>query len=198
MITGHRPSTLKAFAERVADAFNAGKIRAPIHLDGGNEDQLIEVFQDVKEDDWVLGTWRMMSKCLLKGVPEEELFQAVLSGRSITLAFPGYRILSSAIVGGILPIALGLAWGIKRAGGSERVFCFLGDMARETGVFTECVTYGANFALPITWIIEDNGKSVCTPTVDTWGLDRTWGSRIEEYQYELNWPHSGAGKRVNF
>ena len=38
------------FEKKVADTFNAAKIRAPIHLHGGNEEKLIEIFQKIKKE----------------------------------------------------------------------------------------------------------------------------------------------------
>ena len=190
---------LRSFAEEVAAAFNAGKIRAPIHLDGGNEQQLIDVFKTIARQDWVCGSWRMMSKGLLHGVPRDELLASVLAGHSITLCFPQHRVISSAIVGGILPIALGIAWQIKRSGSPNRVHCFMGDMTAETGLYWECEKYATGWGLPIRFVIEDNGKSVCTPTDATWfGADPLMREQVRRYGYDLPWPHSGAGKRVEF
>lgn len=194
---------LIAFEKDIADCFNRGEIKAPIHLDGGNEEQLIEVFKGVYPDDWVCGSWRMHSKCLLHGVPPEILKRDIIAGHSITLCYPERRIVSSAIVGGILPIALGLAWSIKRNGGKNQVFCFLGDMTAHTGMFEECRKYASGFGLPISWIVEDNGKSVCTDTPKVWGENRFGPvddvvNRHRFFLYELPWPHSGAGVRVNF
>lgn len=192
---------LIAFEKRVADAFNEGKIRAPVHLSGNNEDQLMEVFKDIRPDDWVCGAWRMQYNCLLKGVPEEQLFEDIVAGHSITLCYPKYRIISSAIVGGILPIALGIAWSIKHNKEANKVWCFLGDMTAHTGIFEECSKYASVFKLPITWIIEDNRKSVCTDTEKVWGGIDLYGAgygNVWLIDYELPWPHSGAGKRINF
>lgn len=188
---------LIAFERAVADAFNDGRIRAPVHLAGGNEDELIEIFQVVQEDDWVATTWRSHYHCLLKGVPRERVMADVLLGRSITLCYPEHRIFSSAIVGGALPIALGVAWSIKRSGGRNRVFAFLGDMAATGGMFAECSRYAVGHELPIVFVVEDNGKSVCTDTAVTWGPGRG-AIPADRYDYALPWPHAGAGKRVQF
>ena len=190
---------LIAFEAEVAEAFNAARIRAPVHLAGGNEEQLIEIFRDVRPNDWIATTWRSHYHCLLKGVPRDELMNEILAGRSITLNFPSHRIVSSAIVGGVLPIALGIAWAIKRKGRDERVWAFLGDMTERAGVSWECAEYAAGHGLPITFVIEDNGLSVCTPTVDTWITTANAGDeRRYRYRYKLPWPHAGAGKRVEF
>ena len=156
------------FEDKVAETFNAGKIRAPVHLYYGNEEETINIFQNIEEEDWVLCSWRSHYQCLLKGVPEEDLIAEILEGRSISLSFPKYRILSSGIVGGVLPIATGIALSIKLNKKENKVFCFLGDMTAETGIAHECIKYSRNFKLPIHFIVEDNEKSVCTHTRKTW------------------------------
>lgn len=192
---------LIAFEREIAEAFNAAQIRAPVHLAGGNERSLIHLFTEInRSTDWVCTTWRSHYHCLLKGVPRERLKADILAGRSITLNYPEHRILSSAIVAGHIPIALGLAMQIARAGGRETVWCFLGDMAATTGIFSEAARYAEGHDLRIRWIVEDNGKSVCTPTLSVWGKD--WAAPAHSagvrYRYHLPWPHAGAGKRVEF
>jgi len=194
---------LIAFETEIADLFNAAKIRAPIHLYYGNETQMIEVFRDVAPDDWVMCSWRSHYQCLLKGVPPAEVKAEILAGHSISLCFPKHRVVSSAIVGGIVPIALGIALGIKRSGGKNRVHCFLGDMTSETGVAHESIKYATNHDLPIRFIVEDNAKSVCTDTRETWNQPKLTyqdrrDARVVYYQYQTKYPHAGAGVRVQF
>ena len=194
---------LIAFESDIADEFNASKIRAPVHLYYGNEDAVIDIFKDVRDDDWVLCSWRSHYQCLLKGVPPDEVKREIMEGRSISLCFPKYRIVSSAIVGGVLPIATGIAVSIKRAGGTNRVFCFMGEMTAETGIAHECVKYARNHELPIQFIVEDNGKSVCTDTREAWAQPKlsyedNTDPRVTYYRYETKYPHAGAGKRVQF
>ena len=194
---------LISFETEIAEAFNAAKIRAPVHLYSGNEAQMIEVFREVKPEDWVMCSWRSHYQCLLKGVPREQLKADILAGRSMSLCFPEYRVVSSAIVGGILPIAVGVALGLKRLGSTARVHCFMGEMTAETGMAHECIKYSANFQLPIRFIVEDNSKSVCSDTRETWNQPvLTWeGARhplVVYYQYQTKYPHAGAGQRVQF
>ncbi len=189
---------LVEFEAEVAAAFNAGKIRAPVHLSGGNEARLVNVFRRVRPRDWIASTWRSHLHCLLKGVPREQLMADILAGRSITLCYPEQRVFSSAIVAGALPIALGIAWTIKRARGDEKVWAFIGDMAARTGTFAECERYAMGHDLPIEFVIEDNGVSVCTNTREAWGSSSPGVSKLTHYRYHLVWPHSGAGARVNF
>jgi pyruvate dehydrogenase E1 component alpha subunit len=55
------------FEEDVAEIFNAGKVKAPVHLYYGNEIQIIEIFQEIKENDWVFCSWRSHYQALLMG-----------------------------------------------------------------------------------------------------------------------------------
>lgn len=195
-MTAMTPDDLIAFEADIAKEFEAGKIKAPVHLAGGNERQLIEIFKDIRPMDWVLCQWRSHYHALLKGVPPGEVKEAILAGRSIALCFPAHRFLCSAIVGGIAPIATGLAWSIKRRGGFEWVHCFVGDMTAETGIYHEAAKYAGGHGLPVKWWTEDNGKSVCTDTWQAWGLEDEPDE--DRYSYELTWPHVGTGKWVRF
>lgn len=191
------------FESEIAAVFNAGKIRAPVHLYHGNEDQMIDIFQDVKPEDWVLCSWRSHYQCLLKGVPPALVRKEILDGHSISLSFPEYRVLSSAIVGGILPIAVGIAAGIKRRKENARVHCFMGEMTSETGIAHESIKYSYNHQLPIRFLVEDNGKSVCTDTRQAWAqpvltYEGQKHPMVVYYKYETKYPHAGAGMRVQF
>jgi pyruvate dehydrogenase E1 component alpha subunit len=190
------------FEEDIANSFNDGLIKAPIHLYNNNEKQMIEIFENIKSDDWVFCTWRSHYQCLLKGVNPETVKKDILNGKSITLCYSDYKIYSSAIVGGNIPIATGVALDIKRKSETNHVWCFVGDMASETGTFFENWKYSVNHDLPITYIIENNGKSVCTDTLKTWNSDKLFFSnekrKIIYYEYENKYPHAGSGKRIQF
>lgn len=202
-MTKYTAAELIQFEDEIAEQFNAAQIKAPVHLYSGNEEAIIAVFEQVQEQDWVFCSWRSHYQCLLKGVPPEELKQEILAGHSISLCFPRYRIYSSAIVGGNLPIAVGTAMAIKRQEEKAKVYCFLGEMTAETGIAHECIKYSRQHQLPIHFIVEDNGKSVCTDTRATWKLEQlsfeqSTDPMISYYQYETKYPHAGAGVRVQF
>lgn len=194
---------LVTFETDIAECFNNAQIKAPIHLYDGNEQHLIDIFKNVKDEDWVFCTWRSHYQCLLKGVPQEQLKEDILQGKSITLCYPEYNIYSSAIVTGNIPIATGTALDIKRKGETNHVWCFVGDMTSETGTFYENHKYAVNHDLPITYVVENNQKSVCTPTLDVWNIKNlTYSGRnipkVVYYEYESKYPHAGAGKRIQF
>ena len=160
------------FENKIANLFNRAKIKAPIHLYSNNEDKLIKIFKKIKKNDWVFCSWRSHYQCLLKGVPEKLLEKEILNGKSISLCFPEYKIYSSAIVGGIIPIALGVALGNKIKKKKSKVYCFVGEMTSETGIMHESFKYAVNNKLPIHFIVEENSKSVCTDTRKVWSMKK--------------------------
>lgn len=188
------------FETDIAAAFERGEIHAPIHLSDGNEDPLIRCFKTIEPTDWCVGGWRFHTQCLLHGVPREKLKAAILNGESMFLSFPEHRILCSSIVGGILPIAIGIAEGIRQARGREKVHCWLGDMSAEGGQFHECRKYALGRDLPLKWYVEDNRVSVATLTRAAWGRldDARPSADVVRYSYESRYPHSGIGKFVAF
>jgi TPP-dependent pyruvate/acetoin dehydrogenase alpha subunit len=201
---------LQQFEKEIADIYSEGKIRGPIHLRDGNEAALKEVFRTelIRPTDYVFATWSSHLEALLHGVPRELVKERILAGSSITLSFPEYNFFSSAIVGGVCPIAVGTAWAIKRTTPkripSRHVFVFIGDMTAMAGVFSESLRYSENFDLPIKFIVGDNGKSVGTPTDAAWGetcedyITRLNSRKIIYYKYKLTYPHAGVGKFISF
>jgi pyruvate dehydrogenase E1 component alpha subunit len=192
------------FEDEIAKCYNQGMIKAPIHLYSGNEESILNIFQQINEDDWVLCSWRSHYQCLLKGVPKERLINDILAGRSISLCYKDYKIISSGIVTGVLPIATGIALDLKMKNKKNKVYCFMGDMTSESGMAHECIKYCINKKLPIHFIVEDNSKSVCTITRETWGMDKlTYEDSLNEYvtfyKYDgSKYPHAGSGKRIQF
>jgi len=190
---------LKQFERKMADHWEAGKVTGPIHLSGGNEQELIEIFKYIKNSDWVFSTWRSHYHALLHGIPSEWLEQEILEGRSITIVNQEHKFYASAIVGAIIPIATGVALANKRDGKNDKVWCFVGDMAFETGGFMEMHKYAKRYNLPIHFVVEDNGVSTNTPTEATWnGIKSGAPNDVIWYDYKKEWPHYGTGKWVIF
>ena len=186
------------FENKIVESWDAGKIRGPVHLSGGNEKPLIEIFKRISENDWVFSTWRSHYHALLKGVSPDWLESEILDGRSISIINREKKFYSSAIVGGIIPIATGVAMSNKRDNKNDIVWCFIGDMTFETGTFMENYKYIKNFELPVRFVVEDNGVSTNTPTIETWGKKLEVPNDVVYYEYEKQWPHYGTGKWVVF
>ena len=185
------PERLNAFEREVAALFEAGAIPGPVHLSGGNENQLVDIFSSVHRDDWVFSTWRSHYHALLKGVPEELVMEQIREGRSMNMMFPEYNFFTSAIVGGIIPIATGVAASL--VGTDRKVMCFIGDMTACCGVYYEARLYADRHFLPIEFIVERNGYSCNTPVPENRFLYPE-----KQYSYQRTWPHVGTGKWVTF
>lgn len=183
------------FEEEIAKLYEQTRIRAPIHLCGGNEDELIKIFKDYKKGDWIFSTYRSHYHWLLSGRDSKELRKQILEGHSMHIY--GNKFFTSSIVGGIAPIALGVAMALKMQNFPYKVWCFIGDMAAESGIVHECIKYAKGHNLPIRFIIEDNGYSVRAVTKETWGMANT---RVDNrrYKYKRRYPHAGTGKYVMF
>jgi len=192
------------FEKEIKELYSCGEIKAPVHLSGGNEEQLIDIFKNIRENDWVFSSYRNHYHALLKGMSPELLKQEIILGNSMHIMSKKHKIYTSSIVCGQVPIALGTALAIKRQGKDNEVYVFCGDMASEMGVFHECVKYANGHDLPITFVVEDNGLSVDTETAKVWGI-RT-GQNLEErlckkiikYKYEKTYPHHGIGMWIDF
>lgn len=186
------------FETEIADDYGKGKISGPIHLSDGNEEILIKIFSKISEKDWVFSAWRNHYHALLHGVEKKFLQKEITDGRSMGIINRSPKFYSSSIVGGILPICLGAALSIKRKGGSESVWCFIGDMTYETGLFWEAYKFSQNFELPLRFVVEDNEKSVTTNTERSWGARMAPLKNIIYYKYTSKYPHHGTGQWVNF
>lgn len=186
------------FEEDIVQHWESGKIRGPVHLSNGNENQLIEIFKRIKPSDWVFSTWRSHYHAFLKGIDSQWIEQEILKGKSITLCNIDEKFYASAIVTATLPLALGVAKSIKMSNGSDKVWCFVGDMCFETGIFYEVHKYARNFDLPLYFVVEDNGISTYTPTEVTWGVKREVPADVIHYTYKSKYPHYGSGKWVAF
>jgi TPP-dependent pyruvate/acetoin dehydrogenase alpha subunit len=195
--------SLKEFESRVAEQFNAGAVRAPVHLSDGNEAALIDIFSSVNPQDWIFCSWRSHYQCLLKGVDPDKLISEIIAGRSIALCFPEFNLYSSAIVGGQIPQSVGVALSIKIRKEASHVWCFIGDMTSETGMAQTAIRYAERHDLPITFVVEDNGISVLTDTRKVWNsstlrFEESKSDKVRSYKYRSSYPHAGAGVRVQF
>lgn len=186
------------FENEIKDLYEKKHIKAPIHLSGNNEDQLIDIFKKVKANDWVFSTWRNHYHALLKGIPKSLLKEKILKGKSMSIISKKHKFYSSAIVGGCLPIALGIGISIKKKKLKNKIWIFVGDMTFETGVFHECYKYAKNFKLPINFVVEDNGLSTNTPTLSAWKRKTKPYKDVTYYKYKRKFPHHGTGNWVLF
>ena len=195
---GWTAQQLEQYEIEAQKEWETGSVLGPVHLSKGNEEQLIEIFQYVHPKDWVFSTWRNHYHALLHGVPQDWLMNEIKQGRSMKVMNKEHNFVISAIVGGIIPQALGVALSLKRRKSKRKVWCFVGDMTFETGEFHLCHKYAQNFNLPLQFVVEDNNLSTNTPTDETWGKKQNVPDDVIYYEYERGFPHHGSGTWVLF
>lgn len=197
MISNHNKQSLIAFESRVQQKWRNGELPSLLHLCGGNEDDLLNIFEDIRPQDWIFNSHRAHYHCLLKGMSEERLMEHIGNDRSMFVFDSELRIYQSAILGGCCGIAVGVGMAIKESGEDARVYCFLGDGAADNGRLWEAALYATGHQLPVTFIIENNNRQVDT-LIDERRGPAHLGCRIEspciqEYWYHPTWPHAGDG-----
>ena len=186
------------YEKEIAELWDAGKIKYPVHLSGGNEDELIEIFANIKKEDWVFSTHRNHYHYLLKGGSPAKLTGMIMQGHSMHVMDKQCNFFASGIVAGCCAIAVGVAKAIKD---ERHVWCFVGDGATDEGHFYEAVRYAYGCDLPITFIIEDNKRSVCTTLEQRYSHYTGCGivnEKVQHYLYTPTYPHVGTGKTVKF
>lgn len=212
MKTEWTSDSLIEFELKVKEEFEAGRINCPVHLCGGNEENLISIFEVIEPEDYIVSTHRSHYHYLLKGGNPDTLMAEIKGlpegccngkGRSMHLFDPDLRFYSSAIVAGNCAIAAGIAMGIKKnfpdaKAKRPHTWCFLGDGAEDSGHFIEAVRIGASRALPLTFVIEDNDCAVESTKADRWhSFTPIQASNIIRYTYHKVFPHVGSGKHVS-
>ena len=213
---------LIAFERRIADLFGAGELPFLLHLSGGNEAPLLDLFAaSVNAGDWVFSTHRNHYHYLLtaaiNGVPraeaEAKLEALIRAGKSMFVYDHALKFSCSAILAGTCCIAAGVAWALKESqaeagtrtsdfANPPHVWCFLGDGAEDEGHFYEAVMFVEGHGLPCTFVIEDNDRSVDTTRAErrgplaaaSWQSDDRWRAFrcVRRYDYRPTWPHGGA------
>ena len=171
---------------------DAGRLPFALHLPGGNEEQLIDIFSHINEGDYVLSTHRNWYHALLHGLPPEEVEEKILDARSMFMFDRKRNFYVSAIIGGPVAIAAGIAWALKRKGSTQKVWCFVGDGTEDNGHLSEAVRYAEGFDLPCKFIIESNDRSCEASNQDRWGKTshpEYNSDYVTKYHYEPTYPH---------
>lgn len=183
---------LVAFEDEIGELYLDNQLPFLFHLSGGNENELIEIFKDIKEGDYVISNHRSHYHALLHGIPPEVVKQRILNGRSMFIYDRERNFFCSAIIGGTPAIAAGIAWALKRKGSDKKVWCFIGDGTEDNGHTYEAIRYVDGFDLPCKFIIENNNRSVESTNEERWGKsgDYQWNSpSVIKYYYDITYPH---------
>ena len=191
---------LISFENRIGDLYLDNKLPFLFHLSGGNEEQLIEIFQEINEGDYVISNHRSHYHALLHGIEPEVVEDRILNGRSMFIYDRKKNFFSSSIIGGTPAIAAGIAWALKRKKSDRKVWCFVGDATEDNGHLFEAIRYVDGWDLPCKFVIENNNRSVEATNEDRWGkmADYHWNSpSVIKYYYEITYPHARMPGKID-
>ena len=173
---------VRRFEEKCVELYSATKIRGFMHLYIGEEAVAVGAMQALAPEDAIVATYREHGHALVRGVSAGSIMAEMYGkvegcargrGGSMHLFDAATRFYGgNAIVGGGLPLAVGLALADKLQGRRRVTACFFGDGAVAEGEFHECMNLAALWRLPVLFLCENNRYAM--------------GTAIERYESETD------------
>jgi len=157
---------IRRMEEKSAELYGEGKIRGFLHLYIGEEAVAVGALHALEPEDSVVATYREHGHALVRGVAMEAIMAEMYGkregcshgrGGSMHLFDASKRLFGgNAIVGGGLPLAVGLALADKMQGVQRVTACFFGEGAMAEGAFHESMNLAALWRLPVMFCCENN------------------------------------------
>jgi pyruvate dehydrogenase E1 component alpha subunit len=165
---------IRFFEETVDDLFARGLVHGTMHLSVGQEASAVGSIYALNNEDYILSTHRGHGHCIAKGA-DINLMMAEFMGKetgycrgrggSMHIAdMEGRNLGANGVVGGGIPLAVGVGLSLKMRRSDEIVMGFFGDGAANQGCFHEALNMAAIWSLPIVYVCENNqyGMSMST------------------------------------
>jgi TPP-dependent pyruvate/acetoin dehydrogenase alpha subunit len=159
--------------EEVAELYKRGLIPGLAHPYIGQEAIAAGVCAALGKDDLIVSNHRGHGHSIAKGVSEEAMFSELLgkiAGMCLGLGGSMHStdlrcgvVFSTAIVGGGIPLSVGVALAMKMDKKPNCVVCFFGDGAANTGSFHEALNLAALWELPVVFVCENNQYAISVP-----------------------------------
>jgi len=157
---------IRRFEEKCAQAYGEGKIRGFLHLYIGEEAVAVGALHALQPQDNIVATYREHGHALVRGVSMNSIMAEMYGkregcsrgrGGSMHLFDAGARLFGgNAIVGGGLPVAVGLALADQMQNAARVTACFFGEGAMAEGAFHESINLAALWRLPVLFCCENN------------------------------------------
>jgi pyruvate dehydrogenase E1 component alpha subunit len=157
---------IRRFEEEAGRQYQRAKIGGFLHLGIGEEATIVGTTSVMRDDDYLIGTYRTHGHAIARGTPPKrvmaELFGRVDGtsrgrGGSMHIFDLEKRFMGGyGVVGGNLPLAAGLGLASDYKGEDEVTVCMLGDGASNTGNFGETMNLAALWKLPVVFLVENN------------------------------------------
>ena len=157
---------VRRFEEKCVELYSAQQIRGFLHLYIGEEAVAVGVMQALRPEDAIVATYREHGHALVRGIPMKAVMSEMYGkqsgssrgrGGSMHIFDAATRFYGgNAIVGGGLPLAVGLALADKMRGIERVTACFFGEGAVAEGAFHESMNMAALWDLPVLFCCENN------------------------------------------
>jgi pyruvate dehydrogenase E1 component alpha subunit len=170
----HKMHLIRRFEEAAEDAYMRGLVHGTMHLSIGQEASAVGICMPLSDDDYITSTHRGHGHCIAKGAQVSRMFAEFFGkedgycrgrGGSMHIADVSKgNIGANGIVGGGIPIAVGVALSMKKQKRRSVVVCFFGDGANNEGAFHEALNMASIWKLPVIFVCENNGYGMSTST----------------------------------
>lgn len=157
---------IRRFEEKSAEAYSLGKIGGFCHLYIGQEAVAVGALSALRDDDYVLTSYRDHGHALAKGMSPDEVMAELYGkaggcssgkGGSMHLFDADVNFLGGhGIVGGQIPLGTGIAFACKYKGTDQVTLCFFGEAAVNQGAFHESLNMAQLWKIPCIYICENN------------------------------------------
>lgn len=163
---------IRRFEESLYRKYREGKIGGYLHRYDGQEALVAGLMPLLEDGDYVLSTYRDHAHALAVGTSPREIMAELMGrstgcaggkGGSMHLIDPARGFLGGdGIVGGPVPIAVGVAYAIKYRGRASVCVCYFGDGAMNQGGVHEAMNMAGLYELPVLFVLENNGYAMGT------------------------------------
>lgn len=173
---------IRFFEDECHRMFARGLVRGSTHLGQGQEAVAVGACAALRVTDAMACTYRGHAAVLAKGAPLDRAFGEILGkagglckgkGGSMHLTDMSVGAIGSfAIVGGHLPIAVGVGVAAQYSGSDDVSLCFFGDGSTNIGAFHESLNLASIWSLPVVFVCENNLYGEYSPYAATTAVDR--------------------------
>lgn len=184
---------IRRFEEKCIELYSSQKIRGFLHLYIGEEAIAVGVMHALSAEDAVIATYREHGHALARGISAKSIMaemygkvEGCAGGRGGSMhIFDAKRRFygGNAIVGGGLPLGVGMALADKMMKRDRVTVCFFGDGAVAEGEFHESLNLASLWQLPVLFICENNYYAM--------------GTALEFSESEVNLFKKAASYRIN-
>lgn len=189
----HQMLLIRRFEEKCAESYSLGKIGGFCHLYIGQEAVGVGAISALRDDDYVITSYREHGQAIAKGISPEAVMAELYGkaggcsqgkGGSMHLFDAGVNFMGGhGIVGGQIPLGTGLAFASKYQETDRVTLCFFGEAAVNQGAFHESLNMAQLWKLPCIYICENNQYGMGTSLARAMSLQDV-SEKARAYQME--------------